>query len=106
MTQVDGICYDKAHKFHFRNSRKSKGKHIPEIQELLETEIDGFLRVFLSPIFKTTAINDHSSKLDKYSSPLNGHSVLHGIDSNYGSEKNCLKIISLVNYVYDILSRF
>lgn len=105
ITQIDGICYDITKKLFFKNNPKHRNKnaYIPEFEEALKENSSGLLDIFMSPIIKPTAINEHSSNLQNFPIRLNRHEILHGIDTGYGSKLNNLKIISLLKYLNDLL---
>lgn len=106
LTQVDGLCYDKTNKMFFKNNFKlaREKKYKPEIEEVLANEDTGtFFKEFLAPMNEPSAINEHSSNLDKFPIRLNRHEILHGIDYEYGSKVNSLKIISFLSYIDDLL---
>ncbi len=106
LTQADGFCYDKSRKFYFKNNKQlTKSKVFkPQIEEELEREPYGLLNFILAPLEKPTAINDHSSNLKNFPIRLNRHEILHGVDIEFGSKLNSLKILSFLNYVDDILN--
>ena len=58
---------------------------------------------FIVPMSEPTAINDHSSNLEKFPIRLNRHEILHGMDANYGTKLNSVKIISFLSYINDVL---
>ena len=105
LTQADGLCYDKTKKLFFRNNSKlsRKKKYKPEIEEILANDTALLLKEFLAPMNEPTAINELSSKLEKFPVRLNRHEILHGIDYNYGTKINSLKIISFLSYINDVL---
>jgi len=105
LTQADGLCYDKSKKLFFKNNSKltRKKNYKPEIEEILANDSVILLKEFLAPMNEPTAINEHSSNLKKFPVRLNRHEILHGIDSNYGTKINSLKIISFLSYINDVL---
>lgn len=105
LTQADGLCYDKAKKLYFKNNPKlsRKKKYKPEIEETLSNDTAVILKEFLAPMNEPTTINEHISKLERFPIRLNRHEILHGMDSNYGSKINSLKIISFLSYINDVL---
>jgi len=50
-----------------------------------------------------SAIDAHSSQKPKYFSDLNRHEVMHGMDSNYGTEVNSYKALSLLAFISDFV---
>jgi hypothetical protein len=106
LTQADGLCFDKAKKFYFKNNSKltRQKQYKPEIEEILTDDTTFLLKEFLAPMSEPTAINELSSKLEKFPVRLNRHEIIHGIDSNYGTKLNSLKIISFLSYINDVLN--
>lgn len=103
-SQIDGICKDVISKGFFNKiNKKSEYKHLPVIIENLESVKDGLLKAFLFPIYNNTPAIAHESTLGNFSVKLNRHSIMHGEDTEYGTEINCLRCISLLIYISDVL---
>ena len=107
LTQVDGLCYDKYQKYFFTNNTKLSRKNIykPQVEEKISEREKRILNGFEIPLQQSTGINEHTSNLSKFPIRLNRHDILHGMDYNYGTKINSLKIISLLNYINDIVVR-
>ncbi|MCC8360279.1 hypothetical protein [Salinimicrobium sediminilitoris] len=104
LTQVDGICKERTGDIFF-TAKETKGVKIrkPRIAEAFNEE-EVFFRPFLVPLKETSTINSHWSKLHSFPLRFNRHEILHGEDISYGSKINSLKVISLLNYLSDILT--
>jgi hypothetical protein len=102
LTQVDGICFDITAKKYFLKDKSNKW--LPEIAAEFSNISNSVVEMYLSPIFSQNPINAHKSDLNNYPIQLNRHTIIHGVDLNYGNERNSLKCISLLKYVSDILS--
>ena len=53
----------------------------------------------LSPILEESAIDVYHPDKAKFKSELNRHGVMHGYDTDYGTEMNSLKAFSLICYI-------
>lgn len=106
LTQIDGICYDRAKKMYFTNNRAliRKRIYIPEIEGELNKLTNGIIQLLIKPIGEPTLINEATKNLSKYSERLNRHEIIHGIDIEYGTYIKNLKIISLISYFSDIIN--
>lgn len=105
LTQVDGICFDfTKKKFFIKEKKKEKYKFLPEVIVELEKSAGNFLELFLSPLQNQTPIMARQQDLDTFPCKLNRHEILHGISTDYGTEINSLKVISLLKYVSDLLT--
>lgn len=105
LTQVDGICFDfTKKKFFIKEKKNKKYKFLPEVVAELEKSAGNFLEIYLSPFKNQTPIMASEKDMSKFSCKLNRHEVLHGISTDYGTEMNSLKVISLLKYVSDLLT--
>jgi len=105
LTQVDGICFDFTKKKFFTKEKKDKKyKFLPEVIAELEKSAGNFLELYLSPLQNQTPIMAREEDIGKFPCKLNRHEVLHGIRTDYGTEMNSLKVISLLKYVSDLLT--
>lgn len=105
LTQVDGICFDFTKKKFFIKERKNKKyEFLPEVIVKLEESTGNFLKLYLSPLQHQTPIMARQQDVDTFPCKLNRHEILHGISTDYGSEINSLKVISLLKYVSDLLT--
>ena len=97
LSQVDGVCFDFTKKKFFIKERKN---YLPEVtNELVGKHLD----IFLSPLQNNTPIIAQEKDLDQFPCRLNRHEILHGISTDYGTEINSLKVISLLKYISDLL---
>jgi hypothetical protein len=94
LTQADGICHDKSRKFYFKNNKKLSNKNVykPEIEAEIERVPEGILDYILAPLTKPTAINDLTSNVKNFPVRLNRHEILHGVDFEFSSKLNSLKV--------------
>ena len=100
LAQADGISEELLTK-HFFTSSKS----IPEAQLLLQDgRLTDYGRLLLDPLIQSGTIRDHTRTLAGKTDYLNRHAVMHGIDPNYGTETNALKSISLLSFVWSVLT--
>jgi hypothetical protein len=100
LAQTDGICKEVTDQHLFT---KEKGK--PHTAKYVERwAANKFRKALLGPLAQTTPINASERERPGGSDALNRHTVLHGEDVNYGSKKNSLKAISLLDYIVHVLS--
>ncbi|ASV32162.1 hypothetical protein CJ263_19120 [Maribacter cobaltidurans] len=105
LTQVDGICFDfTKKKFFIKEKKNKKYKFLPEVIAELEKSAENFLSLYLSPLQNQTPIMAREQDIGKFPCKLNRHEILHGISTDYGTEINSLKVISLLKYVSDLLT--
>lgn len=97
LSQIDGICFDFTKKKFFIKERNNK--YLPQITSELEKSSSSFLALYLSPLQNQTPIMVREQDIDQFPCRLNRHEILHGINSEYGTEINSLKIISLIKYI-------
>ncbi|UJH90940.1 hypothetical protein LZ575_19970 [Antarcticibacterium sp. 1MA-6-2] len=104
LTQVDGVCKELTGNIFF-TTEEIKGVKIrkPKIAKAFNEE-EVFFKPFLVPLKETSSINSHWTKLNSFPLRLNRHEILHGEDFDYASQMNSLKVISLLNYISDILT--
>jgi hypothetical protein len=95
-----GICFDFTKKKFFIKNRKT---YLPEVTQELEKSSGSFAELYLSPIKNQTPIMAREEDLEKFPCRLNRHEIMHGINVTYGSRLNCLKVLSLLKYVSDLL---
>ena len=101
ITQIDGICFDTTSKKYFIRNRKT---HLPEVASEF-SNFDGILKSFLNPILNDNPINSSEKKITNFPKSMNRHSATHGVDKNYGTKINSLKILSLLFSISDMLLR-
>lgn len=100
LAQVDGICLDvvNAH-FFMAKGRKKVVEHVMSIAG------GSITRAFLAPFEVGMGISLSERDRPDGFSGLNRHMVLHGESVDYGTRENCLKSISLLNYISQSLQR-
>ena len=101
LTQVDGICFDFTKAKFFIKERKN---YLPEVTLELEKMAGSFLDLYLSPLQNQIPIMVREQDIAMFPCHLNRHEILHGSNTEYGSEINSLKVISLLKYVSDLLT--
>lgn len=105
LAQIDGICFDSTTRKFFIKEKKNKDlSFLPEIAEEFANITSSVADAFSRPIFYQTPISSHESKLENFPVKLNRHLIMHGIDKDYGNEKNSLKCMSLLFYMADMLT--
>jgi len=99
LAQVDGICYEVVkHSFFMkRNQRPLTATYVDNVAT------DTFRYAVLFPLSQKLPINISSYERPKKSRQLNRHAIFHGESIRYGSKKNSIKAISLINYVSYVL---
>jgi hypothetical protein len=106
LTQIDGICYDYTKKLFFiKNKKKEKNPFLPKVSNELVVFNNEFFKAFLAPFFNNAPIFAHEDSLELFPTTFNRHRVLHGIDAEFGTKINCLKVFSLLSYSEDVLFR-
>lgn len=101
LTQVDGICFDFTQKKFF--IKEKNNAYLPQISSELEKSVGSFLNIYLSPLKNQTPIMVQERQISEFPCKLNRHEILHGINVEYGTKENCLKVISLLKYISDLL---
>lgn len=101
LAQADGICIDATEKSFFR-AKDGSPATAPYVREIAGREL---LTAMLAALAEPLPINANESRRRKVSdwTALNRHMVLHGESLDYGTERNSLKAISLLNYVASVL---
>ena len=95
LAQADGIC---AQVLGGKLFQKRDGR--PQVAKKLEAmDLPDSSGVFLSVLGLPGGICANEEFRVKFPNCLNRHEILHGIDSNYGTEMNGWKAISLVGFV-------
>ncbi|MGN7721775.1 hypothetical protein [Chitinophaga sp. 22620] len=101
--QTDGICKQHTQFLFFSKEGKERG-HEPKVKRWAMVEMcEGFHRTMAAGLLCNGAFQLHESLPNNLS--FTRHSVLHGESSDYGTELNSMKAISLLHYVKDILER-
>lgn len=102
LSQVDGICFDFTKKKFFIKDRENK--YLPQVTSVLEDYVETYLSLYLSPLQHQTPIMVREKEINTFPCHLNRHEILHGVNVDYGTEINCLKVISLLKYLSDLLT--
>jgi hypothetical protein len=103
LTQIDGICFDFTKRKFF--IKEKKNKYLPQVTAELEKSAGSFLSLYLLPLQNQTPIMVREEDINKFPCHLNRHQIMHGVNTDYGTETNSLKVISLFKYVSDLLTR-
>jgi hypothetical protein len=106
LSQIDGACYDWTKKLFFiKNKKKESNPYLPMVSNELININNSFMEAFLSPFFNDAPIFTSEKQLEFFPTNFNRHRVLHGLDTNFGTQLNCFKALSLLSYCEDILTR-
>ena len=100
LSQIDGICFDTTKSKFFLKDRST---HLPQVTAKIERYSNSLLNLYLSPLKGGIPMTSQEKRLGEYPSNLNRHEILHGVTTNYGTEINSFKCISLLKYISDIL---
>ena len=101
LAQVDGIAFDFTKKKFFIKDRQNN--YLPQVTLELENISENFLNLYLSPLQSQTPIMAREQDITKFPCRLNRHEILHGVNTTYGTQLNCLKVLSLIKYLSDLL---
>lgn len=101
LSQVDGICTDMIKMKFF--SKDHKRGYIPKISVYISDQFPLVDNFFVAPIMTSPIImlSEHDAKNHPFE--INRHTVMHGMDVNYGTEINFFKCYSLLKYLSDVL---
>ncbi|MFK2903006.1 hypothetical protein ISP17_03455 [Dyella ginsengisoli] len=100
LAQIDGICLDvvDAH-FFMAKGRKKVKDHVMSIAS------GSISSAFLAPFEIGLEVSLSERDRPEGFSGLNRHMVLHGESVDYGTKENCLKAISVLNYISQSIQR-
>ncbi len=99
LSQTDGICKQVVNEYFFMKQNKK-----PRTAVYVERfAADTYRAALLSPLANSLPIGASEKERHVGFNELNRHMVLHGESLDYGTEKNSLKAISLINYVAHVL---
>lgn len=98
-TQTDGICHDKF-KINFFAKKNDKPALSEELYELAQ---DIWLGSIYYALVNNTPITMSKFMRQKGWDKLNRHQIMHGEITDYGTEVNSLRALSLLNYVSWVL---
>ncbi len=96
MTQIDGIAFDTFKTTFFE---KSRGKQIPKVSEYITDEVGDFSLILLLPFQTEQPIIFGRKERGEDFNHLNRHQVLHGESTDYHTEVNSCRVISLIYYI-------
>jgi len=102
LTQSDGLCFDSLKMIFFKERQEKGGIRVTGIKTELEAlGIDGFTKIILHPVLTVSGINANEEQIRNGEFPNSPHRnpILHGKVTDYASELNSLKIISLVGFM-------
>ncbi|MCK4663744.1 MAG: hypothetical protein KAT68_12810 [Bacteroidales bacterium] len=100
IAQIDGICKDSFEQYFFTSNKNKKKKTRKKFSDLNYNEI---LNAFFTPTGEKINISKNKDEFqDAKHKVYNRHEIMHGIDNDYGNKINCLKIISLLDYIVQI----
>ena len=101
LTQADGFFYDRWLRSLFHGADRE------DIAERIEQMPDGLIRAMSQALlyddWPLAMTRGKRAQQPGGSSQLNRHQVLHGEVTDYGTEENSLKAISLLNYCATVL---
>ena len=99
LEQADGIFYDAFGSLLFTKGRRGA-------VSAFRSEVTGrFFQAVLYPFTVDTPLWVHTGTLDDTFEGLNRHQVLHGLKTDYNTELNSLKAISLLDNLVWVLNR-
>jgi hypothetical protein len=103
LSLTDGICKEVTGHYLFigKNGKPETAIYVERISS------DKSAAIFLQPLSQSIPINKSKKERDKIQgfNELNRHMVLHGDTSDYGTKVNSLKVISLINYVTQFVTK-
>ena len=109
LAQTDGACLDITR---YQFFIKASGK--PQVAlYVADVALDAFSEAMLSPLTNVLPVNasekDRDSRVKAQGlatwQQLNRHQVLHGESTDYATQVNSLKVVSLINYLVGALAR-
>lgn len=103
LTQVDGICTELTGFSPFIRERKKNGG--PSTAAYVDSLENVFWEAMLVPFRENLPMNASQSERQPGFNALNRHMVLHGESLDYGTKRNSLKAISLLNYSAQYLAQ-
>jgi len=101
LAQADGICLELigVQLFTKRDKKPAPAAYVESIA------LDTFRSAMMHPLANPLPISFSAQERGADFDDLNRHQVLHGESVDYGIEVNSLKAISLLNYVFQVLSK-
>jgi len=101
LSQVDGICSDMIKVKFFAKDNKKDFK--PKISVFISDQFPMADNFFFGPLMNSPVIMLSEKDAKNHPFQPNRHTVMHGIDVNYGTEENFYKCFSLLTYLSDVL---
>jgi hypothetical protein len=99
LAQADGICQEI-----IQINLYSKKSGVPMTSEFAERFAgDVFLSALLEPLRRVGVISANTKDLINTSGILNRHGILHGSITDYATQDNSYKVLSLLSYVSDFI---
>lgn len=98
LAQADGIFNDETSNKFFNYKEKRKG-----VKYISPENKNNLLDLLMEPMIIQTSINAQQDKICEYPIRLNRHEIIHGVDTNYSSKINSLKVVSFINYIDEII---
>jgi hypothetical protein len=92
LAQADGVIHDRHQRQLFS---KQRGANLTQI--LADLPDDDVRAIFIAAFYVDIPLTRNTKHLPDGFDGLNRHSVLHGTDSNYGTEINSLRAVSILN---------
>ncbi|MFW6046688.1 MAG: hypothetical protein ACOCP4_02715 [Candidatus Woesearchaeota archaeon] len=100
LAQIDGICVDSFDQHFFTSNERRKEKTRGKYSVLNSNSV---LNAFFEPTGRKIEISKGKKEQHVRNKLIfNRHEIMHGIDNHYGNKINCLKAISLLDYISDI----
>lgn len=105
LTQTDGICKEVMGKYLFIKGKKTGKPATAAYVEQITTDYytAALSAALLTLVAETLPISESEGERPSGSDALNRHTVLHGEDLSYGTKRNSLKAVSLINYVAHVV---
>jgi hypothetical protein len=98
LSQADGICNGLL--FRIRKDKEALKEYISENNQ------NSFFLELMSSIENKNTIDSMYSENNKSEAQLNRHGVMHGWDTDFGTQTNSLKAFSLMCFVSDFVNRY
>ena len=103
LIQTDGICNELIgiEMFGRRNNKPKTSAYVDQFEQ------SSFLSALLEPfrVCLPLTASEKERELLTIENYLNRHEILHGAATNYGTELNSLKALSLINFVSTVLQK-
>ena len=101
LIQADGICYEM---LGVQLYKKRRG--IPATADAIDIQaLDPFTAAVLEPLRILLPLAEDTVKIQNLDIAFNRHAIVHGLATQYGTEINSLKSISLLDYLLFVYRR-